>query len=39
MYSYIKGFVSIQESNYIVLENNGIGYQIYVANTFSITLN
>ncbi|HIR74607.1 TPA: Holliday junction branch migration protein RuvA [Candidatus Ventrenecus avicola] len=39
MYSYIKGFVSIQESNYIVLENNGIGYQIYVANPFSFPLN
>lgn len=39
MYNYIKGFVSIQESNYIVLENNGIGYQIYVANPFSFPLN
>jgi Holliday junction DNA helicase RuvA len=35
MYNYIKGCVKIQESNYIVLENNNIGYQIYVGNPFS----
>lgn len=35
MYNYIKGFVKIQESNYIVIENNGIGYQIFVGNPFS----
>lgn len=35
MYSYLKGFVKKQESNYIVLENGGIGYQIYVANPFA----
>lgn len=35
MYNYIKGIVKVQESNYIVLENNGVGYQIYVANPFS----
>ena len=32
MYNYIKGYVKIQENNYIVLENNKIGYQIYVGN-------
>lgn len=34
MYSYIKGIVCDQESNYIVLDNNGIGYHIFVANPF-----
>ena len=34
MYSYIKGIVKDQESNYIVLDNNGIGYHIFVANPF-----
>lgn len=35
MYHYIKGYVKIQENNYIVIENNGIGYQIFVANPFA----
>lgn len=35
MYSYIKGIVTIIESGYIVLENNGIGYMIYVSNPYS----
>jgi len=39
MYNYIKGYVKVQESNYIVLENNGIGYQISVSNPFSFPLN
>ena len=34
MYSYIKGYVKEQEGNYIVLENNGIGYHIFVSNPF-----
>lgn len=34
MYSYIKGIVCDQESNHIVLDNNGIGYHIFVANPF-----
>ena len=38
MYSYIKGIVTEQESNYIVLDNQGIGYQIFVANPFSYPL-
>ncbi len=38
MYSYIKGIVKEQESNYIVLDNQGIGYQIFVANPFSYPL-
>lgn len=35
MYSYIKGIVTYIRSNYIVVENNGIGYMIYTANPYS----
>lgn len=35
MYEYIKGKIRNIESNYIVLENNGIGYLIYVGNPYS----
>lgn len=34
MYNFIKGMVVEQEANYIVLECNGIGYQIFVSNPF-----
>ena len=39
MYEYIKGKVVNQESNYIVLDNNNIGYLIYVPNPYSFELN
>lgn len=39
MYSYIKGIIVDQSSNYIVIDNNGIGYQIYVGNPFSFEIN
>ena len=39
MYNYIRGIIVEQASNYIVLDNNGIGYQIYVGNPFSFELN
>lgn len=35
MYSYIKGIVTEIKSNAIVLENNEIGYMIYVSNPYS----
>lgn len=35
MYSYIKGIVSDVNTNYIVIDNNGIGYLIYTPNPFS----
>ena len=35
MYGYIKGYVTEIESSYIILENNNIGYLIYVANPYS----
>ena len=38
MYEYIKGKIVNQESNYIVLDNNGIGYLIYVPNPYSFEL-
>lgn len=38
MFSYIRGFIKEQGSNYIVLENNGIGFEIFVSNPFSFPL-
>ena len=38
MYEYIKGKIVKQESNYIVVDNNGIGYLIYVPNPYSFEL-
>ena len=38
MYSYIVGKIKEQYSNFIVLDNNGIGYLINVANPFSFEL-
>lgn len=34
MYEYIKGIVTQVESNYVVLEQNGIGYLIYTGNPY-----
>lgn len=39
MFSFIKGTVVETEKNYITLENQGIGYQIFVANPFSFPMN
>lgn len=38
MYNYIIGKVVMQENNYIVIDNNGIGYTIFVSNPFSFEL-
>ena len=38
MYNYIYGKIVAQESNYIVVDNNNIGYTVYVANPFSFEL-
>ena len=35
MYNYIKGTIIEVTSNYVVLENNGVGYQIYTGNPYS----
>ncbi len=39
MYAYIKGIVTDIESNYIVIENSGVGYMIYTPNPYSFELN
>ena len=39
MYSYIKGIITIIEPGYIVLDNNGIGYLIYVSNPYHYKIN
>lgn len=38
MFSYIKGIITEVSSNYVVLENNGIGYLIYVGNPYSFQI-
>ena len=38
MYSYIKGKVVDQTSNLIILENNGIGYEVNVPNPYSFKI-
>ena len=38
MYEYIKGKVINQDSNYIVVDNNGTGYLVYVPNPYSFEL-
>ena len=35
MFNYIKGKVTLEESNYIVIDVGGVGYQVYVANPYS----
>ena len=37
MYSYIKGLIVDIQSYHIVLENNGIGYLIYVSNPYAFS--
>ena len=39
MYHYMKGIVTLQAANYIVLEVNNIGYSIFVSNPFQFELN
>lgn len=39
MYNYIVGNITDNDSTYIVVDNNGIGYQIYTPNPYSFTLN
>ena len=38
MYAFIKGKIVDIESNYIIVENNGIGYLVYTANPYSFQL-
>ena len=39
MYDYIKGVVTYIKNNAIVVDNNGIGYLIYVANPYTYQIN
>ena len=39
MYSYIKGLVTEINSNYIVIENNNIGYTIFTGNPYQFEEN
>ena len=39
MYNYIKGIIIEVKSNSIVLDNNGIGYEIYTPNPFAFEEN
>jgi len=34
MYNYIKGIIESHGSNYISIDNNGIGYLVYVSNPY-----
>lgn len=38
MFGYIKGYVRDISDNYIVLDNNNIGYNIFVSNVYNYTL-
>ena len=38
MYAYLKGVVTDIDSSFIVVENNGIGYLIYIANPYSFEI-
>ena len=39
MFNYIKGKITIIQGDYIVIENNSIGFQIKTANPFNFNLN
>ena len=38
MYGYISGTIKEVEASYIIIDNHGIGYQIYVPNPYSYML-
>ena len=39
MYGYIRGKITLIDSSYVIIENNDIGYIIYVPNPYSYKLN
>ena len=39
MYDYIKGVITYIKNNAVVLDNNGVGYLIYVSNPYSYEIN
>lgn len=38
MYEYLNGIIKDIESDYVVLDNNGVGYKIYTSNPYSFKL-
>lgn len=38
MLEYIKGLIVYVESNYVIIENNNIGFKVYVSNPFSFKI-
>ena len=38
MYAYIRGFIKEIESDYIVMDNNGVGYLVYTASPYSFEI-
>lgn len=38
MYAYIKGYIKGIESNYVIIDNNGVGYLVYTASPYSFDL-
>ena len=38
MFEYIKGKITDIESNYIIVDNNGIGYKIFTASPYSFNI-
>ena len=38
MYNYIVGTIASQQTNFIVIDNNGIGYTVFVANPYSFEI-
>lgn len=39
MYGYIRGRITLIDSSYVIIDNNDIGYVIYVPNPYSYKLN
>lgn len=39
MFNYIIGKITGQESNYVVIENNGVGFTVYVPNPYTYEMN
>ena len=38
MFGYIKGKITDIEASYVILENNGMGYLIYVPNPYGFMM-
>ena len=39
MYEYLKGKITKQFANYIVVDVNGVGYKVFTPNPYKFTLN